>query len=75
MEEKEMTFEKALERLEQIVRQLESGNVALDNLMQLYDEGTALVKFCTEKLSAAEQKVKLVQLQNGTLKEEDFNAQ
>ena len=39
----EMTFEQALARLEQIVRSLESGNVPLEDLIKLFDEGTALV--------------------------------
>ena len=74
MEEKELTFEQSLARLEQIVKELEGGNVPLDDLMKLYDEGTSLVKFCTEKISAAEQKVRLVQMKNGTVTEEEFEA-
>lgn len=74
-EEKELTFEESLARLEQIVKELESGNVPLDDLMKLYDEGTALVKFCTKKIESAEQKVRLVQMKNGTLTEEAFDAQ
>lgn len=70
-----MTFEQALARLEQIVKELESGNVPLDDLMRLYDEGTGLVKACTEKINAAEQKVRLVQMKNGTLTEEAFDGQ
>ena len=73
MEEK--TFEQQLARLEQIVKELESGNVPLDDLMRLYDEGTALVKACTEKISAAEQKVRLVQIKNGAVTEEEFAGQ
>ena len=68
-----MTFEQQLARLEQIVKELEGGNVPLDDLMRLYDEGTALVKACTEKISQAEQKVRLVQIKNGTLTEEEFS--
>ncbi len=70
-----MTFEQQLARLEQIVKELESGNVPLDDLMRLYDEGTALVKACTEKIGAAEQKIRLVQIKNGTLTEEEFAGQ
>ncbi len=70
-----LTFEQALARLEQIVKELESGNVPLDNLMRLYDKGTTLVKFCTEKINAAEQKVRLVQKKNGTVTEEEFDVQ
>ena len=70
-----MTFEQALARLEQIVKELEGGNVPLDDLMRLYDEGTTLVKTCTEKITAAEQKVRLVQMKNGTVTEEAFEGQ
>lgn len=65
-------FEQALARLEQIVRELEGGNVPLDDLMRLYDEGTTLVKACTEKIQSAEQKVRMVQLKNGAVTEEEF---
>lgn len=68
----EMTFEKAMAQLEEIVRALEGGNVPLEDLIKLYDEGTALVKHCTEKLNAAEEKVKLLQFKDGRLTEEDF---
>ncbi len=74
MEEKELTFEQSLARLEQIVKELESGNVPLEDLMKLYDEGTSLVKFCSEKISAAEQQVRKVQMKNGTITEEEFEA-
>jgi exonuclease VII small subunit len=43
--------------------------------MRLYDEGTALVKTCTEKITAAEQKVRLVQMKNGAVTEEEFSGQ
>ena len=71
--ENEMTFEQSLARLEEIVRALESGNVPLEDLIKLYDEGTALVKHCTEKLNAAEEKVKVLQMKDGTLTEGDFD--
>ncbi len=67
-----MTFEQALSRLEQIVKSLESGNVPLEDLIKLFDEGTSLVKLCTERLDKAEEKVKLLQLKDGVLTEEEF---
>ena len=70
-----MTFEQALARLEQIVKALEGGNVPLEDLIKLFDEGTGLVKLCTERLDAAEEKVKLLQMQSGVLTEEDFGEQ
>ncbi len=71
----EMTFEQALARLEQIVRSLEGGNVPLEDLINLFDEGTSLVKLCTERLDKAEEKVKLLQMKDGVLTEEDFGQQ
>ena len=67
-----MTFEQALSRLEQIVKALEGGNVPLEDLIKLFDEGTSLVKLCTERLDKAEEKVKLLQMKDGVLTEEDF---
>lgn len=71
----EMTFEQALTRLEQIVRSLEGGNVPLEDLIKLFDEGTNLVKLCTARLDKAEEKVKLLQMKDGVLTEEDFGQQ
>ncbi len=71
----EMTFEQALARLEQIVKALEGGNVPLEDLIKLFDEGTSLVKLCTERLDKAEEKVKLLQIKDGILTEEEFEHQ
>ena len=68
----EITFEQALARLEQIVKSLEGGNVPLEDLIKLFDEGTSLVKLCTERLDKAEEKVKLLQIKDGVITEEDF---
>ena len=71
----EITFEQALARLEQIVKSLEGGNVPLEDLIKLFDEGTSLVKLCTERLDKAEEKVKLLQMKDGVLTEEEFTQQ
>ncbi len=55
-----MTFESALARLEVIVKSLDSGNAPLDDSLNLFEEGVALVKFCNGKLDSAEQRVKIV---------------
>lgn len=70
-----LTFEEALARLEKIVRSLEEGNVPLDNSLALFEEGTKLVRFCSEKIDAAEQKIKILTEKNGEMVEEDFNPQ
>ena len=71
----EISFEQALARLEQIVKSLEGGNVPLEDLIKLFDEGTSLVKLCTERLDKAEEKVKLLQMKDGVLTEEEFTQQ
>lgn len=71
----EMTFEQAMARLEQIVKSLEGGNVPLEDLIKLFDEGTGLVKLCTERLDKAEEKVKILQNRDGVLTAEEFGEQ
>ena len=60
MENKELTFEEALSRLEEIVRALESGQSKLEDSLALYEEGIRLSRACTEKLDGAEQKIKML---------------
>ena len=69
-----MTFEAALGRLEEIVKQMESGSAPLDKSLALFEEGVALVKFCTGELDAAEQKVKkLTKGADGEVTSSDFD--
>lgn len=53
----EMTYEKAIERLEEIVSLLEKNETSLDDSMKLFEEGTKLSAFCAEKLKSAQQKI------------------
>lgn len=53
----EMTFEQAIAALEQVVGQLERGDVALDNSIALYERGAALRARCQSELKRAEEKV------------------
>ena len=62
MEQKELTFEEALSRLEEIVRALESGQSKLEDSLALYEEGIRLSRACNEKLDSAEQKIKVLSL-------------
>jgi len=57
MAKKEMKFEEAMGALEQIVRQLESGNVPLDEAIAKFQEGMALSQYCNETLTKAEETV------------------
>ncbi|MCW9709213.1 exodeoxyribonuclease VII small subunit [Fodinibius salsisoli] len=55
-----LSFEKALSRLEKIVEELENESISLDESIELYEEGIALSKQCTEKLEDAELRIKKV---------------
>ena len=57
MAEKKVSFEQAMDRLEEIVRQLEQGDAPLEEALSLFEEGTRLVKKCSTQLDKAEQKV------------------
>ncbi len=73
MADKEMSFEAAMARLEEIVRTLDGGASGLDDSLGLFEEGIALVKLCNSKLEGAEQKVKLLAKgDDGNLAETDF---
>lgn len=67
--QEELTFEAALARLEEIVTQLETGEVALEEAMTLYEEGVRLYALCQTKLTAAEQKMDEILELDGTLRE------
>ena len=56
-----LNFEQSLERLDVIVKLLESGNAPLEESMKLYEEGIALVRACNSALERTEAKIKLLQ--------------
>ena len=60
MNEKNMTFEQSMQRLEQIVRGLERGDAPLDESLKLFQEGTELVRTCGRLLDEAELQIKQV---------------
>jgi exodeoxyribonuclease VII small subunit len=60
-----LTFEAALKRLEEIVQKLESGEVPLDQAIDLYSEGDRLKKQCEERLSAAQARIEQIQFGPG----------
>ena len=59
-------YEAALQELEQLVAQLESGQMPLDQLLSGYQRGAALLGFCRDKLQAVEDQIKV--LDGGQLK-------
>ena len=62
MTKKKLSFEESLERLEEILNLLESGDAKLDETLKLYEEGVSLVRACNQYLQTAEQTVKMLQL-------------
>jgi exodeoxyribonuclease VII small subunit len=69
-----MDFEKKLNRLEEIVSKMESGDLSLDDSLKMFEEGVKLSRECNAQLADAEQKVKLLLSvdENGKAKTEDF---
>lgn len=53
----ELTYEQSVEKLEEIVRRIESGEAGLEESIKLYEEGMALGRRCKEILAQAEQRV------------------
>lgn len=61
----EKTFEKALERLEEIVKMMEEGDMTLDDSLKAFEEGINLSRFCAKKLDDAERKVEMLVKRDG----------
>ncbi|MBP3447872.1 MAG: exodeoxyribonuclease VII small subunit [Clostridia bacterium] len=72
MEEKKMTFEEGMKRLEEIVLGLEKGSVALEDSMELFTEGTKLSAKLQKILDDAESKIKMITEKNGEVTAVDF---
>jgi exodeoxyribonuclease VII small subunit len=70
---KDIKFEDALQRLEQIVDQLEGGDLALDDSLKIFEEGVALARRCAKYLEEAEKRIELLTKdESGLLKAEPF---
>ena len=73
MNQKNHTFEENMQRLEQIVRAMERGDVPLEESLKLFQEGTELVQRCQKLLDDANLQVKKIMVaQDGSPLEEDF---
>jgi len=59
---RQLSFEAALKRLEEIVRKLESGEASLDESIELYGEGDSLKQQCEARLHAAQARIEKIQL-------------
>jgi exodeoxyribonuclease VII small subunit len=62
--EPQLHFEGAMDRLEEIVEQMESGKMMLEELIVRYEEGMKLVKVCQERLASAEQRIEIITRNN-----------
>ena len=74
MNQNNTTFEENMQRLEQIVRAMERGDVPLEESLKLFQEGTELIRSCGKLLDDAELQVKMILAgPDGSPVEEDFN--
>ena len=68
------TFEENMQQLEQIVRAMERGDVALEESLKLFQEGTDLVRNCQKLLDEAQLQVKkIMTAPDGSPVEEEFD--
>lgn len=65
---KTIDFEKTLSQLENIVEQMESGELNLEQSLQAFEQGVKLTRDCQQALTSAEQKVQLLMEQNNEVK-------
>jgi exodeoxyribonuclease VII small subunit len=71
-----LTFEQAIQRLEKIVADMEGAELPLEDVLKKYEEGTRLVRFCSQKLEEAEKKIDVLSKKtDGTVTLEPFEAE
>ena len=70
------TLETAMQRVSEIVASMEGGDLPLEKLIESYEEGTALVTMCQEKLDAAEKRIQIIASNaRGEVSLEEFDAE
>src|SRR5271154_285755 len=68
-----LTFESAIQQLEKIVADMEEAELPLEDVLKKYEEGTRLVRFCSQKLDEAEKKIEiLTKKKDGSMALEPF---
>ncbi len=67
-------FEKALERLENIVSKMESGSLSLEKMMTHFEEGMSLINSCSEKLNEVERRIEILVKKDNQTVLEPFDA-
>ena len=76
MSKQNRSFEENMQRLEQIVRAMERGDVPLEESLKLFQEGTELVRSCGKLLDEAQLQVKKIMVcADGSPVEEDFHVE
>jgi len=65
-------FEEALDKLEEIVRRMEAGEMTMEESLKAFEEGIKLARFCTKKLDEADRRVDLLLRQEGELVTKPF---
>ncbi|ALS22787.1 MULTISPECIES: exodeoxyribonuclease VII small subunit [Paenibacillus] len=68
------SFEQAMDQLERIVAQLESGDVPLEQAIELFQEGMKLSQLCSSKLEQVERKIEVLLEQDGGMVKKPFQA-
>ncbi|WP_444924152.1 exodeoxyribonuclease VII small subunit [Microbulbifer sp. DLAB2-AF] len=71
---KSASFEQSLEALEELVERLEAGDLPLEEALADFEQGVKLTRECQKKLASAEQKVKMLMEENGSIRELPFEA-
>jgi len=71
---KELTFEESLKKLENIVEQLESGEIDIEKSVKLYEQGMILKKNCEEKLKKVEMQINKIKIENNKISKEKFDS-
>lgn len=74
MAKKNESFEASIERLEEIINQLENGNQVLDESLALFEEGVNLIKACNQKLENVEKSINILVNDDGELVERKFKS-
>lgn len=69
---KNYPFEESLAQLEKLVQQMEEGDLSLEESLKTFEKGISLTRECQKALQEAEQRVKLLIEQNGSLEEAEF---
>ena len=68
----DLSFEESLKKLENIVDQLDSGEIDLEKSVELYEQGIDLKKICEAKLKKVELQIKKIKIENNKIVKEDF---